>query len=506
MNQRRSRDGAVAAGLCGVMVFAGFGCGSTEKKPSGTPIADMKSVELPAVERVAAAKRAWSESAARPDDRRELAETFKDTAWDPRTPTEVRAAVLDLFIDDPDPATAREGRSMARLMLPREQSRAMVAHICQRAAAGKWTEFTPALVRSYAHPVAGVPDGERGERVALTALYPDRAPEQVVFDVFLHPPAPEADVAIPDWTERLRAESWELLGRLDREGTIRAALLTGSSGVSGDEPVVRALRRCREELGCVPITGDELRWLMSLASETRPENAAWWSEAAAAVRTVPEANRAGLHLCHVEPIRWASANRASWITETREDLLGELAKRLDDRKHRRRTVDANEFRQPITHRLEDWRDHMRWGDVLAALVADEAIHAPTIAASLFQQAELDQRDTSTEFGGVMEALAEPAGAFRARLFQPRPGQRQGDDRFIASEDMIAAADRSVAVYHFHVQRWGNDAYAGPSRDDLGFASRSGRSCIVFTAINHGTLNADYYQPDGVILDLGDLTR
>lgn len=505
MVQRRATLCGCAVGVIVLAAVAGGGCGSGTKPVSSSPLADAKSAGLAEKERTAAAERAWRESAANAEDRRALTASFKDMAWDPRTPTPVRARVLDLMIDDPDPAAAQEGRSIARLMLPREQSRAMVAYICQRIAAGGWKECTPALVRSYAHPVPGVPDAERGERVALVALYPDRAPEQVVFEMFLHPPAPEPDVTIPDWTERLRAESWELLGRLDSEGTIRAALLTGSSGVGNEDAAVRALRRCREELGCVPITGEELKWLLSLSDST-PENAAWWSESARAVQSLPASSRAGLHLCDIEPVRWAAANRSAWLAASRDDLLAELEKRLEERKHRRRTIDANEFHQPISQRLQDWRDQMRWGDVLAVLVVDEALHAPTVSAAIFQQAALDQRDTSTEFGGLLESIPAPPGAFRTRMFPPRPGQRLGDQRFVASEDLVAAADRALVLYHFHVQRWHNDAYAGPSRDDLAFAVRSGRLCAVFTSIDEDTLNVDFYQPEGIILDLGDLTR
>lgn len=481
-------------------------CGSSSRGPSKDAMIDVRNPELSFDERAAAVERAWRDTAGSPADRAAAKSALKDLAWDARTPTEVRSRVLDTLINDSDPDVAREGRATVRLMIPKESSRAMEAYLCKRAAEGGWIECTPALVRSYARVVPGVPDDQRGERVALTTLHPGREPEQIVFEMFIRPPAPEPDVSVPDWRERLRSEAWELLGRLDSEGTVRAALLTGSGGVGDEEPVVRALRRCRQELGCVPITGDELKWMISLASETSAENKAWWAEAAAGVRSVPAANARGLYLRHAEPIRWAAARHSEWLNASREDLLSELEKRLEHRDRRRRTIDANEFRQPISQNLRDWRDKMRWGDVLAVLVVDEALHAPAFGPAMFQQAEQDRRDTSTEYGGIAESLASPPRAFRVRPFMPRPGQRDGDQRFVASEDMIASSDRALFQYHFHVQRWRNDAYAGPSREDLAYAARSGRTCVVLTGINDETLNVDYYQPDGVILDLGDLTR
>ena len=94
----------------------------------------------------------------------------------------------------------------------------------------------------------------------------------------------------------------------------------------------------------------------------------------------------------------------------------------------------------------------------------------------------------------------------ARLFAPRPASRIGDERFVASADMLRSSDRALAHYHFHVQKWGNARFAGPSTDDRVYAWRQGRTCLVFTGIRKGVLAVDYYQPNGLILDLGEITR
>ena len=72
--------------------------------------------------------------------------------------------------------------------------------------------------------------------------------------------------------------------------------------------------------------------------------------------------------------------------------------------------------------------------------------------------------------------------------------------------MIEQGDRSLAHYHFHAQEPRNSSYAGPSPADLAYAARLGRTCLVFTSVGSDTLNADLYQPDGVVLDLGELRR
>jgi hypothetical protein len=42
-------------------------------------------------------------------------------------------------------------------------------------------------------------------------------------------------------------------------------------------------------------------------------------------------------------------------------------------------------------------------------------------------------------------------------------------------------------------------------DDLAYAARQGRSCLVLTSVSSRAINVDYYQPDGVVIDLGTIT-
>lgn len=484
------------------------GCQNPRHLPTADPVADFHNAELPLPSRVGAATRAWERSAAEPEERASTRAAFKSLAWQSATPLDLRTRIMDLLINDSDQAGAQDARTMVRLMLAREPSRAMMAYLCETVAARRWTECAPNLVRSYARIVPAVPDQERAEAIALRSLFPDRDAESIVFEVFLNPPdddqkaTPAGALAI-DWTERARADAWDLLGRLDTEGTRRAALITGSGDELDSNPAVALLRRCRADLRCVPLSGDELRWLRSLADPSKADNRAWWEQSRSAVAALAPEQSERLALRHIEPVRWAASHLSQWLTATRQDLLDELARRLDSRHHRQRSADKTDFRQPSPQTLAHWRTHLRWGDVLAALVIDEAVRQPLVLTALVQQAEIDRRDPTTEYGGLLEWAESPV-SFRARLFPPRPGQREGDYRFVASDDLIGASDRALAQYHFHAQHLRNDSFAGPSHPDLQYAARSGRNCIVVTSVSEGTFNIDYYQPDGVVLDLGDV--
>ncbi len=106
----------------------------------------------------------------------------------------------------------------------------------------------------------------------------------------------------------------------------------------------------------------------------------------------------------------------------------------------------------------------------------------------------------------MLKASTPIAGPAAILYPPRPGSRRGDHEFVASTDMILQSDDALAHYHFHVQEPRNSEYAGPSANDLAYSARYGRSCLVLTSVASGVMDVDFYQPDGAVIDLGEIVR
>lgn len=457
--------------------------------------------KLPVPQRIKAMDAAWAASTGTSHD--ETRDALKAVAWSRQSPTPLRLAALEKLVNDP--ASEADARQSARLMIPLEPSLQVVALLGDAAVAHGWTELTPALVRSYARPGNG-PDSTRPERRALLVLNPNKSIVEIVFEVFLHPSTDPTttDPGAPgiDYAKKARSAAWELLGRLDPEGTQRAPLIAAQSGSpEGPDRVLEDLRLCQNDFHTVPITGEELAWLESLRDPAIPSNAAWWAEAASAISKLTPDQLRGLRLRHIEPIRWAGANRLDWLAAGRETLLGELAARLKDTTIHRRTVRADLSNKPPSERLAEIRDQLVWADALSILVLDDAIHDPTVTHQVFTQVAEDRTDGTTEYGGL---LFLPPRGYQAASYPPRPTERLGDIQFVASPDMIAQGDLAVAHYHFHVAKVFNSEFSGPSGGDLAYAARFGRNCIVFTSITREALSADYYQPDGVVLDLGEV--
>ncbi|MFZ4573880.1 MAG: hypothetical protein ACOYN0_05745 [Phycisphaerales bacterium] len=483
----------LAAGLCACTQ-------STQGSSSGDPLADVRDAKEDVRTRVAAVEPARSKASANPALLGATVQTFKDIAWTPKEDPSLRVAVITSLLNDPDPAIVDNARAMGTLMLPREQDRAVVVLYAQTAADRGWTDYIPPLIRSFSRPLAAVEDQERSEALALRTLSGGKPVEEVVFGVFLNPPSLPQSYGL-DWAERFRADAWDLLGRLDRDGQMRVRMLTDAPAGSQGDAVVSNMRRALSDLRAIPLTGAELTWLGSLADPTKAANAAWWQQASSAIGGVTD--NGPFYLRHAEPVRWAAANKPVWYNASREQLLSELSTRLAERD---RVERATGFAVKVRENLAHYAPRLKWADVLSMLVLDELLASPSVRTALFEQTRLDRNDKTTEYGGLLTFGGEQAGSGRAALYPPRPGQRNGDQKFVASDAMIAASDLALAHYHFHVQETLNGKYAGPSDGDLVYAARYGRSCVVFTSLNEDELNADFYQPDGVVIDLGTIKR
>lgn len=455
------------------------GCTSRAYTSSGDALADLVNPALHFKVRVDAIGPAREAAATSEGLRNATTLAMERIAWDPAEHPTLRAATIRTLLESEGETSVR-AKEAARVRLPRERSREVVLTVCEAAAAGGWHDFEGPILRSYVKFVKGVEDKERAERAALVRLRPGVDIARIAFDVF-----------VSSTSEDERWDAWDVADRLDTDGTKRRAWLHEVAG-SNDE-VVAAMAVAGRDLRAVPRSSKEVQWLMTIRRDAK--SGAWWSAVTAAVAKVPAGTT--LELRHAEAVRWAGVNKAEWLGRTRSELLEELRGRVRGREHFGRSVESQD-RRP-RERLDQVEERLGWGDVLQVLVLDTVVRGEGVAAALLRQAELDRKDTTTEYGGVLES---PEAGAKVVLHMPRGSERGGDSTFVASPEMIGASTYGLAHYHFHAQNWRQQEYAGPSPQDLEYAKRYGRACLVFTAVREGQLAVDYYQPDGVVVDLG----
>jgi hypothetical protein len=532
-----------AVGVQGALL----GCASSTAG-SGDPLVDVRGQGLSEESRVAAVDRAWEGVEAGTLDRSRVRDEFKKDVWLAGTGDAVRLRMVQRLIADTGQGAESDTTHFLALRLPTERAWPIIELVAKESAERGWVEMTPALVRSYARKVPDPIDEQRPERAALLKLHPGKEIEEIVYDVFIgaatkhgggagepRATAPGAKESLPMGAasatrsgkemleQKVQSDSWELLVRLDKDGSRRAALLANDArvtGAAGQDPILVDLRAAASDLKAVPVTGPELEWVRTLRSPGNTANAAWWAAARAAIATLTPEQAAGLEIRHAEPVRWASLNRPEWMLMSRDQLRSELTSRLNTHKTYGRGADRNDVLDTPPATIPAWDPKLSWGDLLTILVLDDALAEPSVRNAILEQASADRANKQTEFGGALEAIwpggdakraspSDGSGAFDARLYLPPVPPRvipSSDSRFVASEQMIASTPRSVAHYHFHVQNEQNGEYAGPSTGDLDYAASYARNCLVFTSIDDGVLNVDYYQRNGACIDLGEVRR
>ena len=475
------------------------GC-SSDRGARTDPVSTSARADLSTSERIDAIHRAAEAARQGQADPTVLRLAMKKLAWSLDTPEAVRAAALETILWDED--HAEDSLKLVRDMLPTEPGRQVVAVMSTAAADHQWLETTPALVRSLGRPVEGVKDEERAEYKALASLHTGVSIDRVVLDVFLNPQTDPGPSGLR-LDMRTREAAWDVLGRLQPQTGQRGALLDLSAEGDAEGLVVLGkLRMLRDELGVTPRSGEELRWAIRLVDQREGELRDWWAQARAAASTVFQ-DADSRELRHIEPMRWAGEHHAGWLNADRAGLLDELAARLRGRQVYTRTRQIRGNPNANAERLSFVRDALPWGDVLTLLVLDEATRDPAIASAIFEAADEDHRDETSEHGGV---LWSDARGFHAQGFSPRGTATPDDRRFTAPREMIDYSTAALAHFHFHVADWRNRDFAGPSPGDLDYAARFGRTCVVLTGIGRDELDVDAYFPTGVVLDLGGLAR
>ncbi len=349
------------------------------------------------------------------------------------------------------------------------------------AIARRWPGATALAVSGYAqHDPA---DKNPPHRRVIQTLNPGKTVDQVAYEVFTatHPDNP---------SHAQQAAAWQLLNRITTPTASRNSLTHAQPTTT----LIADLQAAAADLNAVPTNREGVLWLAWLrATAQRP----FWQRAAAAVAKLTTQQQAHLELRHLPTLLHQTRDA---LTADKNHLLNTLTDRvqLTDRFN---TPHKDGQLPTPSQNLEHWANKLAWPDLITIDLLTNALQDPAVAQSLFQQADADLADPHTEHGGVLD---KTLNRFTATPYEPL--MRRHDRVFYPSQKMIEHLYTALAHYHFHAQQHNNRQYAGPGRGDLAAAERMNFNCLVFTFTDPNTLNADYYQPNGVVIDLGSIKR
>lgn len=448
------------------------GCGPT---PVDDPLTQLLDRDKDPAVRLAAAEQ-LGDLSAQPDPSHAVAVLHR-VLWSDSQPTDLRLWAMDRLIshneDDFWRIAARRIREVD--LWP------VLNPLIDRAVQRGDPAFTVALVRSLARPSKAYTDENRPERAAIEALNPGLTLEQAVWGVFIDPDETVLTAA--------RIDAWGLTHRLAGAQRAREMLVTTQS----QHPLLSDLRSA-SWLGVMPANREGILWLMHVRGESE---GVFWEHAGRMARGLEDTQRVGLELRHLPVLVSATPET---LQQGRSSALAGLTRRLSGIEITPREKAGIAMRLP-TEALSEHAASLCYADVLTIDRIQRALSDRALVSALFNQADRDLADTTTEHGGV---LIETDGRVKAELFPP--DIRVHDQKFYASNELILRMYTGLAHYHFHAQKHMNAAYAGPGLGDLTFAENLRANAVVFTFLDPDTLGVDYYQPGGVVIDLGVIRR
>ena len=475
----RPRQGVL---LLSAMLVCLTGCATA---PVADPLAVMLDRSRDPVRRLAAAEQMGPIDDA--PDPRVLAVTLHNVLWSDGEPTDLRLLAMDRLIAyDPDAFWLIAERRI------REVDRWVVLEpLIERAVEQDDPSFTAFLVRSYVRESQILHDDQRPERDAIVALNPGKTIEQAIWDVLV---SDDESINIA-----ARVDAWALTNRLFGHKAARA-LLEDESSV---HPMILDLQAA-QWLDRLPDNREGVLWLMQLRSK---HHFPFWVAARHRTLNLTKDQRDGLELRHLSVLLYASEQQ---LATDRFDLVKRIGIRIPDQSYQ---PDNNEMKpisdygaSPLmfptfnnTHL--QFLARLGWSDMLAIECLLDGLRDRELVMEVFQQADADMADTRTEYGGV---LAIEDGRLVALPFTP--DLRLHDRKFYSSEALIQRMYTGLFHYHFHAQQHHNTDFAKPGLGDMAFAERLHASCLVFTFLDQDTLGLDYYQPDGMVVDLGVIRR
>ncbi|MEZ6190674.1 MAG: hypothetical protein R3C45_05210 [Phycisphaerales bacterium] len=411
-------------------------------------------------------------------DPQAVAETMHRILWSDAQPTDLRLLAMDRLIEYDADAFWRSAEQKILLV----DLWPVLEPLIEKSVVRGDPSFTPALVRSYARGARIIPDAERPERDAILALNPGKTVEETVWQVCVDKPG-----ALLLAT---RVDAWTLINRLAGEDQVRAWLM--STAASNDSLILDL--QSASWLGHLPGNREGVLRLMQLRAET---NRVFWKDASDRAMALTPEQRQGLELRHLGALRQANMKQ---LALDRSQLLSRVIHRLPDHPGAVRTQ-AGVMRQLPGESLGEHAETLCWADLLAIDLLLDAMSDPVLVRGLFRQADVDLADTTTEHGGVLDKVD---GRFVAEPFLPVI--RAHDQKFYSSDALIQRMYTGLFHYHFHAQKYMNAEYAGPGAGDLAFVANLQASAVVFTFLDQNTLGVDYYQPGGIVIDLGVIRR
>jgi hypothetical protein len=349
--------------------------------------------------------------------------------------------------------------------------------------------LTKAIIRSWAIPLDfWERDKTRPEPAVLAMMYGEGQVALILMSTML-----DADPVIES---NLRSRCWELL--VAHGNTDSLLVLIRDDELVGKDGLLLDMRAAIDDLHVIPRNREEILWIRSLRT---PAHAAYWKKVSAALVQLDDERRKNLEPRDLAVAVAAAEHRPELLRASNQELYDMLASELRG-SGRRYTADFSGWTVEVSEDLQDDKGKLTWGDLAAMLLAREALKTEEVRAHIFDFADRDLLDTTTEYGGIIRL--DEGGRFE--IVEHTPRAKVADDRYLASQALFDEGYTALFHFHNHAQKYRNFRYAGPHLGDIDYANETGANGLVFTFVDAETMNVDFYRHGAIIVDLRTIKR
>lgn len=185
---------------------------------------------------------------------------------------------------------------------------------------------------------------------------------------------------------------------------------------------------------------------------------------------------------------------------SRGELVQLLAAAIANRRHTYRPVSGAAARPDAAAEFARHVGDLSMADLVNLHLLDEMLRRSRVQLGLAVMADRDRADRSSQWGGL---IFYENGRAEARLYPP--GRTGRDQAYVPSDLMLQDAADCLMHFTAHFEKADNAERTGPDPAELAYARDLNCYCVVFTSLGLDAFNATYYNPQGLVVNLGDFT-
>ncbi len=196
----------------------------------------------------------------------------------------------------------------------------------------------------------------------------------------------------------------------------------------------------------------------------------------------------------------AGLSRDSNKAETdRATLVGALSEVLLKRRHIRYGP-ARTAREDVTIRFDRLADRLTMADLWNLRLLNEMLSRPPVQAALRVMSLQDRADRKNAWGG--QVFLEN-GQAAAKLYPADVQAADNDSRYVPSARSASDGRDALCRFSAHFEQPENAPRSGPDTEELADARENNYYGLILTAVSESTFCAHYYNPQGIIVSLGE---